>query len=115
MGTMAGWLSILLALFAAAIGIVPGAASLMGLAISMSAVVLSLFSVKANGKKYFGVTTALALSGAFLSNDALRIWAPIPMPSHLRLGMSGVMLLVLAICSFAAYRLDVNPRIPARS
>jgi hypothetical protein len=94
-----------LALFAMVIGIVPGAVSLMGLAISMSAVLVSLFSIKKSRKKYFGVTIAIALASTFLVNAALRIWDPLPMPLDFKIGLYGIVLLVLGGCSLIAYRL----------
>lgn len=120
MGKLTGWIAILLALFAMVIGIVPGAVSLMGIAVSMSAVLLSLYSIRKNGCQYFGVTAALAWIGTFLSNDSLRIWSSVPMPSAIKFAMYGVVFLVFATSAFAAYylglaRCDLSARLDPES
>ncbi len=108
MSVAAGWMAIVLVLFSLVVSIVPGAISVIGLTTSMVAVVLSLFSIKKKGRKYFGVTISLALAGMLLMNDALRVWNPLPMPYIIRLGLYGVAFLVLAICSLAAYKLGAE-------
>lgn len=105
MSKVAGWMAIVLVLFAVVISIVPGVISAMGLVISMLAVVVSLFSIKKNGRKYFGVTISLALAGTFLVNDGLRIWNPLLLPLNIKIGLYSVVLLVFAVCTFAAYKL----------
>ena len=106
MRSIIGWTAILIAVFAAAIGFVPGAASLAGLAISMSAVVLSLFSIGKNGRAYFRATTGIVVAGILLLNDSLRIWNPVPMPTSVRICIAGLAVFVLACCSYFASRLN---------
>jgi hypothetical protein len=115
MSMMAGWMAIVLVLFATVISIVPGAISVAGLVISMLAVVVSLFSIKKHGRKYFGATISLALVGIFLVNDGLRIWSSLPLPINIKIGLYGVALLVLAVCSLAAYRLGSAQGDPNKS
>jgi hypothetical protein len=98
-----------------AISIVPGAVSVMGLIVSMLAVVVSLFSVKRNGRKYFLVTTSLAVIGAFLVNDGLRVWNPLPLPLNIKISLYGALILVLAVCWFAASKLDAAQGAPDKS
>ena len=59
MSMVTGWLAIALALFALAPSIVPGAFSVFGLLISLVALIVSVFSVKKKGKKYFTITMAI--------------------------------------------------------
>lgn len=110
MSKVAGWMAIVLVLFAMVISIVPGAISVMGLVISMLAVVVSLCSIKKNGRKYFGVTISLALAGTFLVNDGLRIWNPLLLPLNIKIGLYSVVLLVFAVCTLAAYKLGSDWR-----
>lgn len=106
MDLLAAWTAIVLVLFSMAISIVPGAVSVMGLIVSMLAVVVSLFSVKRKGRKYFAVTTSLAVIGAFLVNDGLRVWNPLPLPLNIKIGLYGALIFVLAVCWIAASKLN---------
>lgn len=112
MSMMTGWAAIVLVLFATVISIVPGAISVISLVVSMLAVVVSLFSIRNHGIRYFRVTISLALVGTFLVNDGLRVWDSFPLPVDIKIGLYGVTLLVLAACSFAAYRLESAQRNP---
>lgn len=108
MSAIVGWAAIVLAILALVPSIVPGAISVFGLIISMSALVLSLFSIKKNGERYFRTTAIIVLAGVFLVNDGLRIWDPFPMPINIRLGLLGMAALVFAACALIAYRLGCN-------
>ena len=85
---------------------VPGAMSIIGLSISIAAVVVSLFSVRRWGKKYFNLTLAIFVVGVLLVNDALRLRASIPMPLELRAGLFGVVVAVVILARLLAARLD---------
>lgn len=101
-----GWVAILIVLFGTLVGIVPGAGSLFGLAISIFAVILSLFSISKNTHTYFHVTAGIAFAGIFLLNASLNLWNPMSMPLDFRLGLSGVVLIVFGMCWWAARKLD---------
>jgi hypothetical protein len=49
------------------------------------------------------------LAGTFLVNDGLRIWDPLPLPLNIKIGLYSIVLLVLAICTLAAYKLGSTP------
>jgi hypothetical protein len=100
-----GWVAILIALFGTFVGIVPGAGSLFGMAISIFAVILSLFSITKNTRTYFHVTAGIAFAGIFLLNSALGLWFPMSMPLNFRLGLSAVVLIVFGMSWWAARRL----------
>ncbi len=104
MSMVAGWLAIALALFALAPSIVPGAFSVFGLLISLVAIVVSVFSVKETGKKYFIITTTIVFISVFLVNDALRIWKPLEMPIDMKLILYGLFFFVIMICVFFVSR-----------
>lgn len=105
MSVVTGWSSIVLALLAVVVSFGPGATSVIGLAMSLMALLSSLFSIKVNGKKYFRLTVFLVIAGALLVNDALRIWEPLPMPFDFRLCAYAILFLVTMFCFIAAHRL----------
>lgn len=100
-----GRLAVVVAIFALVPGILPGAVSLFGVMLSMLALVLSLFSIRKNGVGYFRVTVIIVIAGILLTNDALRVWAPIPMPLDVRLILYAMALFIVVICTLVAYRL----------
>lgn len=105
MSRLGGWLAIGMALFAIGPSIVPGAFSMFGLMFSMLALIVSLFSIRKNGQRYFRATGAIAAASVLLVNDALRIWKPLPMPLSVKIGLYGLALCVALICAAIAWRL----------
>jgi len=105
MSMVAGWLAIALALFALALSVVPGASSVLGLLISLVALIVSVFSVKKKGKKYFTITMAIVFVSVFLVNDGLRIWKPLEMPIYVKLTLYGIFFFVAMVCAFLVARL----------
>ena len=105
MSIVAGWLAIALALFALAPSFVPGAFSVFGLLISLVALIVSVFSVKEKGKKYFTITMTIVFFNVFLVNDGLRIWKPLEMPIYIKLSLYGIFYFVVMLCAFLVARL----------
>ncbi len=102
-----GWLAIALSIFSLAPSIVPGAMSLMGLALGLFALVLAVFSVSKGNKKFFVITLTVVLIGILVANDMLRLWGSISgVPLQFKLATYGVSLFVLSVCSIAALRLS---------
>jgi len=112
MSMVAGWLAIALALFALAPSIVPGAFSVFGLLISLVALIVSVFSVKKKGKKYFTITMAIVFVSVFLVNDGLRIWKPLEMPINIKLTLYGIFFFVVMGCAFLVARLATVKKQP---
>lgn len=108
MSVVTGWSATILALLAVVVSFGPGATSMIGLAMSLMALLLSLFSVKVNGKKYFRLTAFFVIAGALVVNDALRIWEPLPMPLDFRLSVYAILVLVTTLCFIAANKLDAG-------
>ena len=105
MSIVVGWLAIALALFGLAPSFVPGAFSVFGLLISLIALIVSVFSVKEKGRKYFTTTMIIVLVSVFLVNDGLRIWKPLEMPIYVKLTLYGIFFLVVMVCAFLVARL----------
>ena len=105
---LTGRAAVILAIFAIVPGFVPGAVSIFGLALSMLALVLSLFSVRQNGPKYTWITVVITTAGILLANDVLRVWSPVPMPVDLRLGLYALVLLVAIACILVAHTLKLD-------
>lgn len=112
MRVVAGWAAIVLVLFATVMSIGPGATSMIASVISMLAVVLSLFSIRKKGRKFFGVTIALALIDTFFLNAWSNIWSPPHMPLNMKIGMYVFVLLVFAICFVIAYKVQLDVKKP---
>ena len=105
MSMVTGWLAIALALFALALSVVPGAFSVLGLLISLTALIVSVFSVKEIGRKYFTITVIIVLVSVLLVNDGLRIWKPLEMPINMKLALYGLFCFVVMVCAFLVARL----------
>jgi hypothetical protein len=110
MSTVAGWMAIALALCSLAPSFVPGAFSIIGMLMSMLALIISLFSVPKNGTRYFAAAMTIVLAGVVLVNDSLRIWARPPIPPAFRLTLYGTVFIVVAACFAAAWRLSPERR-----
>ena len=95
MNNIIGWAAITLAVLSLVPSIVPGAVSIMGLFISVLALIISIFSVTDKSKKYFNITLMIVFAGVFLVNDALRIWEPLPMPMDSKILIYAVFFLVV--------------------
>ena len=106
-----GWVSILLAAFSLAPSIVPGAMSLMGFGLSLSSLVLSVFSVGKNSKKYFDITLIFVVFGVFLINDALRLWESLSIPLSVKLTSYAIFVVIVVACKVAAERLSKGENI----
>jgi len=105
MSMIAGWFSVALVLVSLAPSIVPGAFSVLGLLISLIALVISVFSVRKSGKKYFITTITIVVISVLLVNDGLRIWGPLEMPINMKLVLYGICCFVIISCSFLANKL----------
>jgi len=104
-----GWFAILLAVFSLAPSIVPGSMSLIGLAIALFALVVSLFSVGVDGKGYFQITAVIVVLGIVLVNDAVRLFGSLPeIPIEFKLVVYGVSCLVVIGCFVGANKLHRN-------
>lgn len=92
---MAGWVAVVLALLALAPSFVPGAMSMIGFALSLLALIISLFSLKTAGQRYFRATLVIVVGGVLLVNDGLRVWYPLELPLELKAAMYGLLLLAV--------------------
>ena len=73
-----GWVSILLCVLALAPSFVPGAVSMIGLLISMVALIMSILSIKTGNVFYFKTAVIITGFGIFAVNDGLRLYDSIP-------------------------------------
>ncbi len=101
-----GWTAILLAVLSFAPSLVPGVASVMGLLISLVALIISIFAVSTGRKIYFNITLVIVIAGMFLVNEALRVWSPLPMPINAKLTMYGLFTLVVLASVIFAHKLS---------
>jgi len=101
-----GGLAIVLAVLSLAPSFVPGAMSIIGLLISLGALIVSIFSVSHGIRNHFNITLIIVILSAFFINDALRIWESMPMPLHVKLIMYGLFGLVVLMSLFFANRLS---------
>ena len=101
--TLTGWLAISLALFSLVPSIVPGALSIFGLMLALTALLISIVSVKTAGKRYFSVTLAIVVIGVLFVNDGLRLWSPLAMAGELRLTLYGISGLTIIGCIVFLY------------
>lgn len=93
-----GMISIALAIFSLLPGFTPGAMSILGLLMSVFAVVVSLFSVRRCGRKYVVGTLAILIAAVLFVNDTLRIWASYGVPIGFRLSLYAVVFGIAALC-----------------
>lgn len=106
MATLMGWTAIILAIFSLAPSFVPGALSVIGLLLSLAALIISVFSVKTCGKVFFTTTLGIVAFGVLLVNDGLRLWDPLDLPNDLKLALYGLAVCVALICLFVAVARD---------
>ena len=106
-----GWLSILLATLSLAPSFVPGAMSVMGLLVSLTALVISIFSVSYNKSNYYKITFIIVIVGVVFINDALRIWQPLPMPFNVKITMYSIFFLVVLVCMIFAKKLSNDKKV----
>lgn len=102
MATLMGWTAIILAIFSLVPSFVPGALSVLGLLLSLAALIISVFSVTTHGEGFFKVTLGIVVFGVLLVNDGLRIWDPLDLPIDLKLALYGLAFCVALICLFIA-------------
>lgn len=100
-----GRVAVALAVLALLPAFVPGAMSLIGLLVSASAVILSLFSVRRCGRKYFVGALIVFVAGVLLINASLRVWASTGTPVELRVGLYALASVIAALCMWIASRL----------
>jgi len=103
---VAGWLAITVAVLSLLPSFVPGAASVIGLLMSLSALLISLFSVRNSGKRYMRIVVAIIIAGMLLVNDSLRIWARHAVPPAVWAVLLGIACAVIAICILIADRIE---------
>ncbi len=98
---MLGWLAVLTSLLAWAPSFMPGAMSVIGLLLSAAALLLSVFSVQvkdgrvANG--FYYVTLCNVLIGAFVINDAMRLWQSLELPFNTKLFLYGFLVATVVL------------------
>ena len=108
---MIGWLAVILSVFSLAPSYVPGAISLLGLLVSLLALVLSLASITANQRLYFTVVLVIVLVGLFLVNDTLRLYGGIPrVPLHFKIVIYAAAVFLIIICAGVSRRLPLSQR-----
>jgi hypothetical protein len=101
-----GWIAILIAVFSLAPSLVPGAMSLIGLAIGLVSLVLSLLSINKNNKIYFQITVVVVVLGTIFVNDTLRLVGALPeIPITFKLSIYGITAFVVIGCWAAAEKL----------
>lgn len=101
-----GWIAVILAILSLAPSIVPGVMSLIGLMVSLGALVLSISSVGDGKNTYFKVTLSIVIAGLFLVNDALRVWEPLPMSINIKLSLYAIVSFVVLVSIFSANKLS---------
>ncbi|HEB92841.1 MAG TPA: hypothetical protein ENI94_05120 [Gammaproteobacteria bacterium] len=106
MKELTGWAAILLAVFSLAPSVVPGAMSVMGLSVSLTALIISVFSVSSGRKNYFIVTLTIVVFGVFFVNDVLRVWASLPVPMNVKFTLYGLFGVVVLSSMFFAKKLS---------
>lgn len=97
-----GWFAIILCILSLAPSLVPGAISIMGLALSLVALYISLYSIIDSGKKYFHITLFIVITGVLFVNDAMRLWEPLA-PLNVRMIFYAVFILILLIFIIIAH------------
>lgn len=113
-GAISAWTGVLLAIFSLLPSFVPGAMSVIGLALSLLSVVITTLSVRATGKRYFYAAVGITLFGVFLVNDGLRVWMPLDYPWSFKLVLYGISGLVIGGCTLITHKLHLrtNPKNP---
>jgi len=107
MTKIAGWFAIILALLSLAPSAIPGAVSIIGLIISLTALFISLYSVIDSGKKYFYITLLITSFGVFFINDAMRLWNPLA-PVDVRVIFYAIFLTTAIVFTIIAYYFAKN-------
>lgn len=79
-----------------------GALSVLGLLLSLAALIISVFSVGTRGKVFFKITLSIVVFGVLLVNDGLRIWDPLDLAIGLKWTLYGLAFCVALICLFIA-------------
>ncbi len=106
-----GWLSILLAILSLAPSFVPGAMSIIGLFVSLVALVISIFSVSYSKNNHYKITLIIVIVGIVFINDALRVWQPLPIPFNIKITLYSIFVLVVLACMFFANKLSNNTEV----
>ena len=106
-----GWISVILALIALLPSIVPGAMSILGLLLSLTALILSVGSVRKHSMGYEHATLTLVIVGIVFFNDGLRLADPQPMPSQLKFSLYGLALIVVIGCWYVAKTIYASNRL----
>ncbi len=96
----------MISIFSLAPSVVPGAMSLIGLLISIFALVLSVFSVAKGRRGYFIATLITVIFGMLVANDTLRLWGAFSgVPVQLKLPAYSVFFLSVIGCMLWANKL----------
>lgn len=102
---IAGWLAVTLAILSLVPSFVPGAASVIGLLMSLLALPLSLFSIRKRGSHYFRIVLGIVVIGMLLVNDSLRIWATHPIPIGVQAALVALACIIIGACVLVARKL----------
>ena len=101
MRVIIGVFSIILVVLSLAPNIVPGAMSIIGLGLTLFALVLSVFSVQKGKYLYFNVTLALAVFAILVANDTTRVyWAMPGVSAGFKVGVYLFSLAVIVGCIY---------------
>ena len=107
---MVGWFAIAISVVSLAPSIVPGAVSLIGLLLSIGALMLSLLSIHNGDDLQYRITFVIVVTGILLLNDALRLWNPIPMLVSTRIMLYGMVGAVILPILWKARRITERGR-----
>lgn len=102
---IAGLLAVTLAILSLVPSFVPGAVSVIGLLMSLLALLLSLFSIRKRGQRYFRAVLGIVVIGMLLVNDSLRIWATHPIPMGVQAVLVALAGIIIAACVLMARKL----------
>ncbi len=78
----------------------------MGFLVSLAALIISVFSVSSSRQSYFIITLIIVSFSVFFINDALRVWASLPMPMNIKLTIYGLFGVVVSVSVFSANKLS---------
>ena len=106
MRKIVGVISVVLVVLSLGPNIVPGAMSLIGLVITLFALVMSVFSVEKGKSVFFKVTLVFSAVGILAVNDTMRIYGAIPgVPVEFKVGVYFFLLVVIAGCIYSVKKL----------
>lgn len=110
MSKFAAFIGIVLSLFAAFVGIVPGALALAGVLIATFGLIVSLFSIRKFGKRYYYISLFIATFGVLCVNDVTRLWNSITIPFGIKASIYAGILFLFSSLTLVAFKLDAQNR-----